>query len=178
VGSAGTWYLFDEVVAAFRELRSLRPDARLLVVNRNEHAFIRERLDAFGVPADACELVSIDHAGVPGVMARMDAGIFFIKPVFSKQASAPTKLAEFLGCGVPCLANRGVGDLAEILEGDGVGVAVEGFDAAALRAGLARLLRLAAEPDIASRCAASARRHFSLERGVESYAGIYRTLDG
>jgi glycosyltransferase involved in cell wall biosynthesis len=177
VGSVGTWYLFDDVVAAFRELRALRPDARLLVVNRNEHAHVRDRLAAAGIAAESCELLATDHAGVPAAIARMDAGIFFIKPVFSKQASAPTKLAEFLGCGVPCLANRGVGDLADILEGEGVGVAVDAFDAGTLRAGLERLLALAAEPGIAARCADAARRHFSLERGVEAYAGIYESLD-
>src|SRR5690606_19463415 len=95
VGSAGTWYLFDEVVACFSELRRVIPDARLLVFNRNEHAFIRKRLEAGKVPMDAVEVRSAGHAEVPVAMAGMDAGVFFIKPVFSKQASAPTKLGEF-----------------------------------------------------------------------------------
>ena len=37
----------------------------------------------------------------------------------AKIASAPTKLAEYLGCGVPCLGNVGVGDMEAILEGEG-----------------------------------------------------------
>jgi glycosyltransferase involved in cell wall biosynthesis len=156
----------------------LRPDARLLVVNRGEHSYIRERLAAAGVPDDAVELTSATHAEVPGLMARMDAGIFFIKPVFSKQASAPTKLAEFLGCGVPCLGNAGVGDMAQVLEGEGVGVALASFDPAALQSGLARLLALAADPGIAPRCAAAAKRHFSLDEGVSRYRSIYEQIGG
>ena len=128
VGSAGTWYLFDEVVACFKELLRLRPEARFLIVNRGEHAFIRERLVTAGVPAESVELTSAVHDEVPRYMARMDAGIFFIKPAFSKQASAPTKLAEFLGCGIPCLGNAGVGDMVEVLEGEKVGVAITSFD--------------------------------------------------
>lgn len=177
VGSAGTWYLFDEVAACFAELLHLRPDARLLVVNRGEHGYIRGRLASVGVPDDAVELTSANHAEVPGLMARMDAGIFFIKPVFSKQASAPTKLAEFLGCGVPCLGNAGVGDMAQVLEGERVGVALASFDPAALQSGLARLLALTADPDIGPRCAAAAKRHFSLDEGVRRYASIYQQLD-
>ena len=178
VGSAGTWYLFDEVAACFAVLLGLRPDARLLIVNRGEHAYIRERLTGAGVPEAAVELTSATHTEVPGLMARMDAGIFFIKPVFSKQASAPTKLAEFLGCGVPCLGNAGVGDMADVLEGEVVGIVLRSFDSAALYQGLSELLALAALPQTSERCRAAAHKHFSLQEGVRRYSLIYAQLEG
>lgn len=177
VGSAGTWYLFDEVAACFAQLLRLRPEARLLVVNRNEHAFIRERLAAAGVPTTAVDIAAATHAEVPGFMARMDAAVFFIKPVFSKQASAPTKLAEFLGCGIPCLGNAGVGDMAEVLEGEGVGVALKAFDKASLSEGLERLQALATDPSISARCVEVAERYFSLEDGVRRYQSVYASLE-
>ena len=176
VGSAGTWYLFDEVVACFAELLRLRPDARFLIVNRGEHAYIRERLAAAGVPAESVELTTATHAEVPQQIARMDAGIFFIRQVFSKQASAPTKLAELLGCSVPCLGNAGVGDMAEVLEGERVGVALQAFDRASLTAGLDRLLALVEDPSTAARCVAAAHKHFSLDEGVKRYAAAYQKL--
>ena len=178
VGSAGTWYLFDEVAACFAQLLRLRPDASFLIVNKGEHAYIRERLAAAGIPADAIELRAASHAEVPKQIARMDAGIFFIRQVFSKQASAPTKLAEFLGCGVPCLGNAGVGDMAEVLEGERVGVALKSFDEAALTNGLQALLQLAADPATVSRCVAAAQKHFSLDEGVRRYAAVYGQLGG
>ena len=177
VGSAGTWYLFDAAVACFAQLLKLRPEARWLIVNRKEHGYIRERLLAGGVPLDAVELREADHRDMPAQMARMHAGMFFIKPVFSKQASAPTKLAEFLGCGIPCLANTGVGDMAQILDEERVGVAIDRFDADALMTGLQRLLSLLEEPGIQQRCVTAAQKHFSLEQGVAQYAGIYRSLE-
>lgn len=176
VGSVGTWYLFDEVGACFAQLLRMLPDARLLIVNRGEHAFIRERLTAAGVPDAAVELTSAIHAEVPRQMARMDAGIFFIKPAFSKQASAPTKLAEFLGCGIPCLGNAGVGDMTEVLEGEQVGVALTSFDEAALKHGLHQLLELVADPETRARCVSAAQRHFSLEEGVARYRSIYESI--
>jgi glycosyltransferase involved in cell wall biosynthesis len=177
VGSAGTWYEFDATVACFAELLRLKPEARILIVNRNEHDYIRARLVAGGVPLAAVELRAASHAEVPVQLARMHASIFFIKPVFSKQASAPTKLAELLGCGIPCLANSGVGDMAEILEGEQVGVAVNDFSPTALRAGLIRLLGLMETPGIQDRCVAAAHKHFSLDEGVRRYAQVYRSLD-
>ena len=177
VGSAGTWYLFDETVSAFKLLLRLRPDARFLIVNRGEHAFIQNRLSAVGVPRGAVELLSAGHAEVPLLMARMDAAVFFIKPVFSKQASAPTKLAEFLGCGIPCLGNVGVGDMAAVLEGENVGVALKAFDEASITNGLQSLLNLVADPDTPARCVAAAQKHFSLSEGVRRYAAIYQKLE-
>lgn len=177
VGSAGTWYLFDAVVAAFARLRERLPAARLLVVNRNEHNYIGQRLAACGVPADAVELCAASYTEVPALMTRMHAGIFFYKPSYSRAACAPTKLGEFLGCGIPCLANTGVGDMAAVLEGERVGVAVDAFDPATLDAGLTRLLALMQEPDLRQRCVAAAHKHFSLEKGVARYRAVYAALD-
>jgi glycosyltransferase involved in cell wall biosynthesis len=176
VGSAGTWYLFDQVAACFAQLLNLRPDARFLIVNRGEHVYIRERLAAAGISNAAIELTSATHTEVPLQMARMNAGIFFIKPVFSKQASAPTKLAEFLGCGIPCLGNAGVGDMAEVLEGEQVGVALKTFDETAMTEALLQLLQLVADPATSERCVTAAQRHFSLDEGVVRYAAVYEQL--
>lgn len=176
VGSAGTWYLFDEAVACFALLRNMRPDARWLIVNRGEHAFIRDRIAAAGLDPEAVELRAADHSEIPALMARMHAGMFFIKPRYSKLASAPTKLGEFLGCGIPCLSNSGVGDMAQILREHQVGVAVDRFDEGALRTGLEELLRMVDDARTRERCVAAARSHFMLEAGVTQYRSVYRML--
>lgn len=178
VGSAGTWYVFDLAVAAFVSLRKLRQDAIFLIVNKGGHAYIRERLQAHGVPTGAVELREATYDEIPFLMARMHAGVFFIKPMFSKQASAPTKLAEFLGCGIPCLSNAGVGDMAETLRKDRVGIAVEALDTSSVDIGVTALLALTADPDIRQRCIGTARGHFSLEEGVRRYEVVYAELEG
>jgi glycosyltransferase involved in cell wall biosynthesis len=173
VGSAGTWYLFDHVIEAFSELLRLRANARLLILNRGEHAFIRERLTVAGISLDAVELRAATHAEVPQHMARMHAGIFFYRPSYSRAACAPTKLGEFLGCGIPCLSNAGVGDMAEILVGERVGVSLKAFDRASLVDGLIQLLALATDEATSERCVAAAQRHFSLDEGAARYQKIY-----
>jgi hypothetical protein len=107
----------------------------------------------------------------------MDAAAFFIRPLFSKRGSAPTKLGELLGCGIPCLTNAGVGDMTTILENTRVGVAISHFDSLTLSQGIEELLALCDEPEIADRCRATAELHFSLIKGVEAYRTIYHQLD-
>lgn len=178
VGSVGVWYLFDETLRCFQLLRERLPDARLQIINRGGHDYIQERMAALNIDPATVQVEATDHAGVARAMQQMDAGIFFYKPAYSKKATAPTKLGEFLGCGVPCLSNQGVGDMAAILEKEKVGVAVDRFDEPSMRVAIDRLLQLTQTPGIQARCREVAMRHFSLEDGVNSYRKIYSELIG
>jgi glycosyltransferase involved in cell wall biosynthesis len=176
IGSVGTWYMFEETLAFFRALLRRRPDARFLIVNRKEHDHIRALVRQAGIPLDRIELVSARHDEVAPLVRRMHLGAALIRPSFSKIASAPTKMAEYLGCGVPCLGNSGVGDVAEILQGRQVGLLLDTFDASSIDAAVGRALALLDDPALRSRCAEVARELFSLERGVAAYASIYQAL--
>lgn len=176
LGSIGTWYMFDEVLSCFRLLRERRPDARLLVVNRNEQELVVRMAEEAGIPASVIEVTTANHQQVPEMIRRMSAGAAIIRPVFSKIASAPTKLAEYLGCGVPCLGNVGVGDMEAILEGEGAGVALRQFTEAERINVVDRLILLSEAKDTAARCRKVALRHFSVTEGANSYRAIYREL--
>lgn len=177
VGSVGVWYLFDETLRCFQLLRELVPDARLYILNRGGHEYICDRIKAMNIDSDIVQIDATDQFGVARAMQEMDAGIFFIKPVFSKIASAPTKLGEFLGCGVPCLGNIGVGDMAAILVNEQVGVALTSFDEDSMRKALKRLLKLTQTVGIKERCREVALQYFSLDEGVRRYASVYKQLD-
>lgn len=176
VGSVGVWYMFDETLRCFQVLQQQLPNARMHIINLGGHDYIRERIAALKIDPETILVEEADHKQVALSMQQMDAGIFFIKPVYSKIASAPTKLGEFLGCGVPCLGNSGVGDMASILESEQVGVVLNSFDEAAVREAVDRLLRLANSPGIHNRCRDVALRYCSLEDGVRAYDRIYREM--
>ena len=178
VGSFGTWYLLDELLLVFAMVTKRKPGASLLIVNRNEHQLIRERLEKQQIDSSVVEIIAAEHRDVPKQIARMTAGTAFIKPVYSKIASAPTKLAEYLGCGVPCIANTGVGDMHAILEDNRVGVAMQSFSEKTMEFDVRRLFKLMEEPDLQQRCRALAVELFSLEVGIASYDSIYRRLAG
>lgn len=176
VGSVGTWYLFDETLVFFKALLKRKPEAKLLVVNRNEHEIIRSSISKAGIDTKKLELVASEHSDVPTLVSRMDVAGAIIRPCFSKIASAPTKLAEYLGCGVPCVGNSGVGDIEEILEGEKVGIALRAFSDKEINLAVNRLLTLIDDPALSSRCVDTAHRLFSLETGVSSYRSIYKSL--
>jgi glycosyltransferase involved in cell wall biosynthesis len=178
VGSAGSWYMFAEVAQAVRILFEMRPDARFLVINKGDHDAIRDRLREAGVDLERVDIQAAAYTEVSEQIARMDAGIFFIKPVWSKRASSPTRLGEFLACGKPVLANGQVGDVEETIVETDTGVAINAFDEQTLRDALAKLIARAREPGISARCRQAAEEHFALETGVLDYSRIYRDLEG
>ena len=176
VGSVGTYYMFDEVIKCFSIFLKINKNSHFLIINHKQHEIIKDKLFAAGIPDRAFELIESKHSEMPLHLSRMNAGIFFIKPVFSKQASAPTKLAEFLGCGIPCLTNSGVGDIDELLEIEGVGVTISSFVASSINSDIVRFLNLVKEPLTSLRCIDAAQRHFDLKKGVEKYNSIYKSL--
>jgi len=176
VGSFGTWYMLDETIALFAVVLKRRSDAKLLIANRNEHDSIRQALESHGVPRESCELCAVRYAEMPQIIQRMSVGACFVRPQFSKVSSAPTKFAEYLACGVPVVAVAGVGDLADIIGADRVGLAVSEPLLPQLSAIAEKLLALADDPTIAERCRAVAEARFSLDVGVAAYREIYEGL--
>jgi glycosyltransferase involved in cell wall biosynthesis len=177
VGSVGTWYLLDEMLRCFRELQAIEPDAQLLIVNRGEQELIRQGANMLNIDQSRLEIVAADHRDMPSLIGRMSAGMALIKPAYSKLASAPTKLAEYLGCGVPVLGNAGVGDMAEILESRSVGVSINHITGDSIADGIRRLRSLAREPGLQQRCRQAALDLFGLDAGVAGYEEIYRALE-
>jgi glycosyltransferase involved in cell wall biosynthesis len=176
VGAVGAWDVFDDVARCFKALLELKPNARLLVVNRGGHEVIARSLERNAVPRERTEVVAADHAQVPAQIQRMDAGAFFYKEGRSRAARAPTKLGEFLATGVPCICSAGVGDVDAILERDRVGVTLRDSTDVGRREAMRALVALSEEPDVKARCVAAAFRTFSLAEGVRAYDALYREL--
>jgi hypothetical protein len=113
---------------------------------------------------------------MPDAVRGHDLSVMFFTDGLSKLGSAPTRLAEVLGCGLPVVANDGVGDVAGIVRKNKVGVIVDGSDPAQMRAALDELKVLMQDPDLPGRCRVTAETVFSLEAGTEAYRGIYASI--
>jgi|APSaa5957512576_1039674.scaffolds.fasta_scaffold24574_1 glycosyltransferase involved in cell wall biosynthesis len=177
VGSVGVWYLFEEALDYFKLIQEVVPNARLHIVNKGSHDYIYEYLDNAGISKESYIVEESDHVGVVKAMQSMDAGIFIIKPLYSKISSMPTKLGEFLACGVPCICNSGVGDVDEIINNKNIGIVLNSFDRDKKRESIDSLLKLISNPQTKRRCREVASQYFSLEGGINAYNDIYHSLD-
>lgn len=178
VGQIGGWYRFDRMVELFAEFRRVRPDATMLVINRHHHDEMHRIFMDYGVSRDAYSVRGAELVDVPAEVRRMTVALSINAVNFANTARAPTKLAEYLGCGVPCISSEGVGDVEAILEGEHVGVVIRDFSKEGKRDAVARMMALLDDPDLPVRCVEAARRRFALTDGVASYRRLYRELVG
>jgi glycosyltransferase involved in cell wall biosynthesis len=176
VGGVSLWYDFDAAIDSFKCLFALRPESRIIIVNRGEHEYIRDRLKRRGLDHANIQIKRAEYSQMAAELHNIHAAVFFIKPTYSKLGSAPTKLGELLACGVPCFTNSGVGDVDSILRDNGVGIVTEDTGHESVLAGVSKLLKLADSPDIATRCRAVAVTKFALDDGARAYDRIYRSF--
>jgi glycosyltransferase involved in cell wall biosynthesis len=176
VGSLGAWYMEREMVAfylAWRRAAAPRP-ARFLVVTQSDPAALAAALREAGAGG---ELVtrSVRNAEVPALVRSAHAAVCFIRPLFSKLASAPTKLGELLGCGLPVAANV-IGDMADVLDGARAGVVVRATEGPELEAAARRLAEASERPEVAREARELAERWFRLDRAVDAYDALYARM--
>jgi glycosyltransferase involved in cell wall biosynthesis len=177
VGSVGVWYMFEEALDYFKLIKEIIPYAKLHIINKGGHDYINECLKNANIKEESFFLETTDQVGVANAMQLMDVGLFIIKPLYSKISSMPTKLGEFLGCGVPCICNSGVGDMADIINNKRVGVVLDSFDKDKKKESILHLLELIKDSKIKNRCREAALEYFSLEDGVNLYNNVYNSLD-
>jgi glycosyltransferase involved in cell wall biosynthesis len=176
VGTLSNWYLREETLSYLAWLSTRLERMKVLIVTREDHDRLRADAVRAGVPADRLVLTRAPFAEMPALIRLMDVGVFFIRACFSKRASAATKLAEFLGCGVPVVINDGIGDSGDLVRAHRVGAVLAGTSRDAFEASVPVVRSLLADPDRATRCRTVAEREFSLAEGAVRYARLYDTL--
>jgi glycosyltransferase involved in cell wall biosynthesis len=174
VGSFGGWYLTDEMFAFFDTARSLDSGTFLMILTQRDADAVRKRLLSNGFGPEDVFVASIPPDAVPEYLSAADMAISFIRSCYSKQASSPTKIAEYLACGLPIISNTGIGDLDQQITDDKVGVLIDRFDPEAYADAIQRLRALG---DTGDRCRDAAKRRFDLETvGGARYRRLYKNL--
>ena len=178
IGSVGTWYLLEEMIDFFLEAKSLIKNAHFLILTHIDKKMVKRTWKRRSLPADDITIEEVEFEKMPIFINLADVGMFFIKPVFSKRSSCPTKFAEYLACGLPVLINSGIGDTDKIVEKHNLGVVVKKFAKETYAAKVKELLEMMKEKEkISNRCQKVAESIFSLESGVLKYLDIYRKVN-
>ena len=176
VGSVGTFYMFDEVLKSFKKLIKVKKNSKLIIINKNQHDYIKSFIHKENMKDLDIEVRSADYQDMTKEINAFDAGIFYIKPSFSKRSSSPTRLAEYLGCGKPCITNYGVGDTEYVISSGNVGVILKDFSDDSHIRGIEELLTLVNDPEVSTRCVNISKKYYSLDKGVNEYNKLYSRM--
>jgi len=176
IGTVRGWYLFDPVLKVFKYLKKKQPNSKLRILNINDHDYIKTMINKYNFNNEDIYIGESKFANIQKEMNKIDIGVFFIKPTFSKKASCATKLGEFLASGIPIITNDGVGDHSEILTNSKTGIIIKDFHELNIKKSVDLIENLINDPNLQNRCHNVSKNLFSLEKGVLSYLKIYNAL--
>lgn len=164
LGSWGTWYLTQEMLDFFAVLKEVKPDSVFLILTT-------DKVDLSSYKYQADVIVSrVSRAQVPLHISIADASICFIKPTFSKKASAATKMGEILAMRVPVIVNTGWGDVTWLKEHDRAVILLDEITRHGYGNVLNQLFLRPAEQN------SDLITLLSLEKAIENYQNIYSSI--
>jgi glycosyltransferase involved in cell wall biosynthesis len=177
-GTLGSWYCEEEMARLFATLRGIRPSL-FAVFTRSSTERLRAALRTQGVPDEEVRIRAVAPEEMSGALAGVDGGVALIAPVFSKIASSPVKVAEYLALGAPVVLNRGIGDGDDLLDGGGPVVDAGALTPGELDRAAAALAALPGDESTRRSARELARMRFDLEEvGVRRYQSLYERLAG
>lgn len=175
IGSVGTWYMLDEMLLFFKTWLRKDPTAIFLFITNDDPAIVQEKGMAYSIPESSLRIVKGKRAEMPQLIACSDYSLFFIRPVFSKRASSPTKQGEIMAMGKPLVCNSRIGDTDHVVNTYQAGIVLDEFT----EAHFAEKIELLKKADFnAYRIRQGAAEFYSLNKGVDKYNAIYQSFGG
>lgn len=168
-GSVGPQYCMDEMSNFFQVLLTRKVDAHFLLLTASPDS-ASAAIDAFPAIKAAVTVLSVPVNDVHAYLAAADVGLALRRPSFSMRAVAPIKLGEYLLCGLPIIATRGIGDTSTLATED-IGFLVDDGCESQLEEAAAWFANvvLPARNTFRDRCRSVGVEKFSLANAVESY---------
>jgi glycosyltransferase involved in cell wall biosynthesis len=176
-GSTIGLYLLREMGQFFIELKKHKPDAFFRILTASPAEGLLKTFGDLNIKPEDFSVQKVSPAEVPIYLKKAHIGISFRKPTFSQIAASPTKIPEYLACGLPVISNFGIGDMDEILETENVGICVRGFEKSQLGSAVAEVLEILEKDEISKKCRQVAQKYFDLNVvGKAQYLAVYEKI--
>ncbi len=174
LGALGGLYLTEEIADLLAEARARDVGTFAMFLTQSDPQKIVPLLERRGFSSDDYFVERVPAAEIQPYLEAADIGLSIVKASFATQSRSPTKIPEYLACGLPIIANRGVGDVDPLIEDNRVGVILDEFSPAGYAKALSEIEKLG---DIGNRCRETARREFDLKTvGGRRYRRAYERI--
>ena len=173
LGSLGTWYMIDEMLLFFSELKKNKPSAVFLIITNSDPKIITKKLSFFNLTFSDVKIITVLFTEVANYMYASDVNISFIKPVYSKMSSSPIKIGEVLSMGIPIIANN-IGDSGIFINEHKVGAMLNDVNLQEIRNCIQKIDNISLiDPDYIRNIAI---QEYDIKKGVNLYANTYKNI--
>lgn len=126
LGSLGGWYMTEEMLDFFAVFLQKIPGSIFLFITHDDKQKIINAAIEKGIDPAAIKVQPASRNEVPLYLSISNWSIFFIKDLYSKIASSPTKQGEIMAMGIPIICND-IGDTGYIVKQTKAGIVPETF---------------------------------------------------
>ncbi|MCK0152836.1 glycosyltransferase [Alcanivorax sp. S6407] len=173
LGGGSSLYRKDVAFRLFQKLKSRGVSPKLLFIGTHDPELLIEEALQVSVDLELDDLIclKVPHAEVPDLLCASDVGLSLIIQSFSSKGVSATKVGEYLSCGLPVIANEGVGDIKSIITGRENGFVLSDFSDESID----ECASLMAQGGFWDRSLVreSARKYFNLDEAISKYDEIY-----
>lgn len=173
IGSIGTWYLLDEMLEFFVQLKIKKPSARFLFITNDSASSIRSKAEQLQIPEQDIIITNASRDNMPLYISLSSYTLFFIKPSYSKKASSPVKQGEAMSMGIPIVCNKGVGDSDLIVNECRAGFVVDELRIADYNRCIDLML---SSPVDSNNIKRGAKKWYALDHAIEQYSDVYNKI--
>lgn len=173
------WFRLDWLKSFMQVAFENEPQLVFEITTRDDPSQVRKELDPDDILGSRLRIASSPSSSVHKVLQKQLASVmFYAGGEVSELGRSPTRMAEVLGCGLPVVANAGVGDVARIIQEFNVGVVARSQSPEDMLSAWKELEFLFQDPGLSRRCRYAAETVFSLKQGTSSYLQVYEQVLG
>jgi hypothetical protein len=129
LGKFGYLYYNEEIAKLCKTLFDNIDNSFFLIVTSNDHEAIQEMFCDNGLPKESFTVTgNLTYDEVKDYISAADIGLSAVPPTPSQRYRSPTKVAEYLLCGLPYITCEGVSEDDIYAKKHNVGAVVKSFD--------------------------------------------------
>lgn len=175
-GSLWSWYNINAMIDFFNVLKIQIPSAHFLILSKDKNEKLYPLFSDKGLQKGDYTVIEVEPDKVPRYLKGSNLGISFTYNTYSKKASFPTKIAEYLISGLPIVINTQFDFLKNLITTNKIGIIIENFDKETFQKEINNLVSLLRDPNLKERCEQTARKYLGKNVCLNKYLEIYRKL--
>ena len=175
LGAIGTRYNFEFCLEIIKNIKKEK-NIFLSIINKGEHKTIDNLLKKYNFKNTDFEIKYIKPYEVNSYIYSSDFGIFFPKKGFYLKAYFPTKLGEFLSCGIPVITSKINDHVDNIIRENKIGVIIDDLDKIDLKKFNSEFSSMVNDKKVNERCISVANRYFDINKASLIYSKIYQNI--
>lgn len=171
-GSIESAYNINKTLKIFSFFLKIEKKIMLIFYTNQNTEYLKKLFLKYNIPKKNYAIYSLNKSQIVNKLNNIDIGIFYCNENFSIKGSYPTKIGEFLSCGVPIFCNSFNNDVTKLINKNKIGI-ISDFEILNYKQIFQEILKLNSRKEIRNHCRKIAISELSLEIGVLKIKNIY-----